>query len=219
MRVDIHVHTGKYSGCAVSTPEKMVESAIASGLDGIVLTEHDLFWPSRQLDELQRKYPRIKLFSGVEMTSLEGEHILVMGIEEKELLPLLPVLELIEAVHRRGGIAILAHPWRWGVEPTPGVLDLVDALEVASTNVTPIMEGKIKSILENTPIPGVSGSDSHSWETLGLFAIDLEVEAATELELADLIRCGRFANFADWEGARQLKQDFYKGWKRIPIED
>jgi predicted metal-dependent phosphoesterase TrpH len=81
MRVDIHVHTGKYSGCAVDTPETMVEGAIAAGLDGIVLSEHDLVWPSTLLADLQLRYPQIRLFSGAEMTTLEGEHVLALGLD------------------------------------------------------------------------------------------------------------------------------------------
>ena len=220
MRVDVHVHTGKYSGCAVDTPEAMVEAAIAAKLDGIVLTEHDLFWPNLPLTQLQQLYPQIKLFTGAEMTTLEGEHILALGLESFEgLYPLLPGLDLVEAIHIRGGIAIYAHPWRWNIQPAPGLSEAVDSLEIASTNINAAMRYKIQSLQKHLNLPGIAASDSHSIDTLGMFAIDLFEDVSTETELATAIRSGEFTNYIDQNRADQRREEFYRGWKLEPIEE
>ena len=44
MLIDLHAHTSQESWDSTLTPDQLIESAKAAGLDGICLTEHDQFW-------------------------------------------------------------------------------------------------------------------------------------------------------------------------------
>ncbi len=46
MLIDMHVHTTRYSKFSRMSAESMAERARTVGLDGLVITEHDVFGPT-----------------------------------------------------------------------------------------------------------------------------------------------------------------------------
>jgi len=76
------------------------------------------------------------IFQGLEYRAREG-HLLIFGmkVEQEDLPPSLPMQWTVDWVHKRGGVAIPAHPYQRGtINGFPGdrVLELEDlfALEV-----------------------------------------------------------------------------------------
>lgn len=47
--IDLHVHTSRYSLCSHLSPQDLVRPAPKSGVDGIVITEHDWQWTCREI--------------------------------------------------------------------------------------------------------------------------------------------------------------------------
>lgn len=213
MRIDIHVHTGRYSGCAVGSPQEMAQAALAKGLQGIVLAEHDLAWPQGELANLAKEFPGLRLFRGAEMTVAEGEHLLVLGVRTfSPLLPLLPYRQLIELVRELGGIAILAHPFRR--DPDPELLKLVDGVEVASHSIPQALRAKAAALADQYQLPAMAASDAHSPQALGPFAMDILSPVESEEDLAAALAQGCFCNYID-PTFTSLKDEFYRGWKKI----
>ena len=113
MKVDLHVHTSKYSPCGVSSPEEMVGAAIASGLDAIVLAEHDYMWDEAELADLQGRFPGIKIFAGIEVSIDAAEHIVVIGVPDRQLFaPFMAPADVLQPCANTGGSCSCHLRWR-----------------------------------------------------------------------------------------------------------
>ncbi|MBC7316712.1 MAG: PHP domain-containing protein, partial [Chloroflexi bacterium] len=137
MRIDIHVHTTRYSDCGRSSPEEMIERAITEGLEALVFTEHNVFWPAEELAALQARYPQILLLRGAEFTTAEGEDLLVYGPTDEDLIAIhRDGARLVRQVHARGGAIVLAHPYRYHPDVPPWLDEHpVDGIEIMSSNI------------------------------------------------------------------------------------
>jgi predicted metal-dependent phosphoesterase TrpH len=136
MFYDFHIHTREYSACAESPAEEICRAAMERGLDGIAVTEHDLWWPVAKLEALRKKFSDLIIIPGAEYSSPDGHFLVFLPeLETAELPPGLGVLELLPEIHAHGGIVIWAHPFRWR-KTIPGWLHDValDGMEVASNN-------------------------------------------------------------------------------------
>src|SRR3989304_1623966 len=81
-------------------------------LDVIAITDHDDRRGAREAREVcARGRYRFQVVTGMEVTATEG-HIIALWVEEP-LPSLRPVEEVLEAVHRQGGLAVAAHPLSW----------------------------------------------------------------------------------------------------------
>jgi len=99
MRFDHHLHTAKHSPDSIIDPWELIEHAREIGLDGVVITEHDYQWEADELAELAARAAPLRVFSGVELSTLEG-HFLVYGLPSLE--DVFPGIELAELLPRRG---------------------------------------------------------------------------------------------------------------------
>lgn len=199
MKVDLHVHTSKHSPCGVSSPAEMVGAAIASGLDAIVLAEHDYMWGEGELADLQGRFPGIKIFAGIEVSIDAAEHIVVIGVPDRQLFsPFMAPADLAAAVERHQGAAILAHPFRWGPSVGREILEIrLDAVELYSNSIRNYMQQPIRDLLQTLQLPCVASSDGHHTMQLGLYAIELQQPAKDEKDLAGMIRQGCFRIWAN----------------------
>ena len=215
MLIDLHMHTSRYSNCGKATPEEMAEAAIAAGLDAIVLTEHDRVWPMAEARALNRRYPQIRVFRGVEAYS-DGSRadIVVLGVLEwTQPGGVLRPHEIVRLVHGLGGVAILAHPFRL-VGSIPGELLLAppDAYAVGSLNM-PVFARERARLLERL-FPAalqVMASDAHQTAGVGAYAIELDGDVANEAELASAVAAGEFRLSFDRERLRERAPH----WQRI----
>ncbi len=44
MKVELHLHTTRYSGCAVATGGELMERMVEIGYEAVFITEHDAVW-------------------------------------------------------------------------------------------------------------------------------------------------------------------------------
>ena len=118
--IDLHVHSAKYSECAESLdPKQIVNYAKKAKLNAVVITEHDTLWKKEDFQELQEKAADIHLFNGIEVTTENGCHLVVIGVERNG--PLHKGISAEKAItyaHEEGAVVILAHPFRKGLPPT-----------------------------------------------------------------------------------------------------
>ncbi|MCK4276836.1 MAG: PHP domain-containing protein, partial [Phycisphaerae bacterium] len=124
MKTELHLHTTRYSGCALNGPHELLGRCADCGYEAVYITEHDAVWADREIDELQSQSPRIRIFSGVELTvGLRPLlHLLVLGTNDPAYLKFgRDPTAVIEKARHEGHLTILAHPCRW--EDAQAVLD------------------------------------------------------------------------------------------------
>lgn len=134
-KLDLHVHT-PWSACysdAAATPQQIVDSALAGGLDGLAVTDHNTF---DGVDAIRQaaEGTGVAIFPGVEL-STPGGHMLVVFDPRTRVADIAGLLdslglareewgdgtsvarETAEGVLRQatgwGGLAIAAHIERW----------------------------------------------------------------------------------------------------------
>ena len=65
MKVELHLHTFRYSGCSTATPQQLMAELIRCGYEAVYITEHDTMWSDWEIDNLQKEFPQIRIFPGV----------------------------------------------------------------------------------------------------------------------------------------------------------
>lgn len=172
---DLHLHTF-YSSDGCASPEAMIAAAKNRGLSGVAITDHNTCEAVEYLTkkglirEDGQAVDGFLIIPGVEVSTADG-HLLCLGTT----LPYMkgvPALEVVQAIHERGGIAIAPHPFdkfRAGIRKE--VLDQLplDALETFNAAVS------AKSFNEQAAqyaaargLAATSASDAHHASAAGL---------------------------------------------------
>jgi len=202
MRIDLHIHTTRYSGCSSIEPLELVKRAKELSLEGIALTEHGILWPGHLLSALRNDAGKqLKIFAGQEVAcySQEGRfqgEFLVFGVD-RSLGSNRSAEALIEMVHTLGGIVIAAHPYKpsrtgggfYGLGDACTQLGL-DAVELGHPDhvETSLLHGA--RLLGSKNIPATGGSDAHTIAAVGSYATECLGDVATEKDLVEVIRSG-----------------------------
>jgi histidinol phosphatase-like PHP family hydrolase len=171
MKIDLHVHAKERSPCSIAGEEAMIQAAIERGLDGLAFTDHHHLVPPQRIAELCTKYAPFSVFNGVEISTSEGEDLLVLGLYDL-LLETHPWTspELHTFVRQRGGFLLLAHPFRF----RPWInLDLEshppDGIEIHSTNIDSKNEDRIRALAKRLGLPLLCNSDAHLTADIGTY--------------------------------------------------
>src|SRR4030043_1392686 len=107
-KADLHIHTALGDGMA-ELPELLDYVRQQTDLDVIAVTAHDDIRGGLQARELwARGRYRFQVVVGAEVTAIQG-HVLALFVEEP-VPSLRPVEEILEAVHRQGGLCVIPHP-------------------------------------------------------------------------------------------------------------
>jgi predicted metal-dependent phosphoesterase TrpH len=192
VRVDLHVHTRQRSACGKSSEVTIVRAAIRAGLDAIVFTDHDRLAPRDRLAQLNAEFAPFRVFGGVEVTVLEGEHVLVVGLYDQRLESREWAYPDLHAfVRERAGYLVVAHPFRYVSDLR---IDLAryrpDAIEGTSNNTPVGEEARILSLADELGIQVVSNSDAHHADRIGAYWNVLNADPADEFALVTALRSG-----------------------------
>jgi predicted metal-dependent phosphoesterase TrpH len=174
MLVDIHVHTLPYSRCSLLRRRELLPLALSAGVEAVIVTDHARLWEEDELRSLAAEFRSrgLLLLNGAELAS-EAGHVLVYGAAE--LPESLDPLAIVGSVHRQGGVAVLAHPFRHGAlqETSPPELadlfDLFDGVEVLNGNLTSEELARGLAAQHHLGLTALGGSDTHAPEMLGRF--------------------------------------------------
>jgi predicted metal-dependent phosphoesterase TrpH len=204
MLIDTHIHTNRYSACSILEPHDLVRKAIELGLSGIVITEHHRLWSRREIEALKRDAgSKLKIFRGQEVACPMG-HLLIYGYYEK-LDGHLRLDQILSKVHDKGGIVIMAHPFRYGhfmgdtIETLQDSFNCFDGIEVLNGNQTANEnEYSMKvwtSLRESEGVlslnAGLGGSDAHSVGMLGTYATKFHNVVESDTDLITEIKSGK----------------------------
>jgi len=183
MKVELHLHTNLYSACAVNTPEQMMRRLIETGYGAVYITEHDAVWRDSDLWGLQRTFPQIHIFPGVEL-SLGDQHLVVLGTNDAHYVRMADPAEIIDKARAEGHLTVLAHPFRWkGGARMLWHGALPDALEYRTCNQDALMGGVALDTAEKFHLSVVNAGDVHELSFINRFYVntDRDVEYARDI--------------------------------------
>lgn len=191
MRIDLHSHTAVFSTDSNLLPHDLITISAERGLDGVVLTEHDVVWPADRVAALNESSD-ILVLSGVEVTTELG-HVLVYGLDA--LVPRITEARRLRALcDERGALMFLAHPARDpGLRVPPEAFrELFDGVEGLNGCDGPLQNQSASSRGRNLPLPPVGGSDCHALHEVGTAATEFEEEIGTMEDLVAALREGEY---------------------------
>jgi predicted metal-dependent phosphoesterase TrpH len=100
---DLHLHS-TYS------PDGEMRPAVAKGLNGIALTDHNTTRGLKEAKEEARNFEGFLVIPGMEVSSREG-HIIALG-SETPVAAGLEVAETVDRIRAAGGLPVASHPFR-----------------------------------------------------------------------------------------------------------
>jgi predicted metal-dependent phosphoesterase TrpH len=174
----LHVHT-TYSFDSSIQPKTIVEQLYAHPfIKAVAITDHNRVEGYSKVKQLASAYSDILIIPGVEIATFEGD-LIVLGVAE---LPPQPwtVGNVIDFAKERGGIIIVAHPYR-----AYGLGDLaknysVDAIEVLNGALPTQLNKMAENLAKEMGLPGVAGSDAHN--SGELWSVYTEVQASSDVD-------------------------------------
>ena len=199
MKVELHLHTSRYSVCAENSPRELMTQCMYCGYKAVYITEHDAIWSVWEIDELQSEFPWIKIFSGVELTISYKplRHLVVLGTNDPQYLEFGddPAAALAKA-RREGHLTILAHPFRW--ENAETVIDpqnLPDALEYVTCNQTlPGQLHEVELSADRFKLATVNTGDVHSLDFINRYWIETNRAVESALDIRKIVMEGAYQN-------------------------
>jgi len=190
MVIDLHFHTKKYSKCSKIELESGIKKAKKIGLDGICITEHDIFPMYNNIIELENKYD-IKIFLGIEIFTNDGD-ILCFGLDEMKTNDI-SALALVNHIHAIGGASIAAHPYRnndRGIKDKILEIEKLTAIESHNGNTCDYNNKKAYDISFKHKLKVTGSSDAHLIEKIGCYATEFENEINSVEELIEELKNG-----------------------------
>ena len=198
MKVELHLHTSRYSACSQNTPAAMMERLIQTGYDAVFITEHNAVWSEDEIAQLQAGFPEIKILPGVELsTGAQGvQHILVLGTTDSEYIELHDVEEIIRKARKDECLTVLAHPFRWagGAEILEAGRLLPDAIECLSGNHDSIGAVLAQRAAEKLKLPLVNVGDVHNLGDINRFWINTHRPFENVGDIRKIILDGAYDN-------------------------
>ncbi|MGH8047884.1 MAG: CehA/McbA family metallohydrolase [Chthoniobacterales bacterium] len=225
-RFDLHVHSF-FSGDAASSPEQLVAAARAKGLSGIAITDHNSCESAAYC--LQHGLSNVEgtpvdgflVVPGVEVSTADG-HLLCIGTTLPDMIGK-PAIEVEQAIHDRGGVAIPAHPydkWRAGIreevlrEMRTPVIEVFNAA-VTSRN----FNAQARDFAAAVGKVGTAGSDAHHASAVGTANTGFDLD---EFSVAGLVRAiprGGMLNetyLSRYEGMKKHFGNWFRVFNRSP---
>lgn len=204
MILDLHLHSERSddSRAPVEQYLKILQRKRAERpLDGIVLTEHRQFDPTRDFRDLEDKYGFL-ILNAAEVETDYG-HVLVYGVNADMLRRFdftnvrLPAQEVITEVERMGGIALPCHPGR----PTVGLcvhyeqrgpLEGVVAVEALNGGSKKGEDARTQELIDQYGYAAFGGSDSHLVTFVGICATEFDDRIRTMEDLVTALKSRRY---------------------------
>jgi predicted metal-dependent phosphoesterase TrpH len=170
------------------SPFKLVDHAVAVGLQFIAITDHD----SQESFEVVQEYalskglvvvPSVEITTRSRRLSRKRIHILAYGVTDK-IRSRKSIKDTIAAIHEQGGLAVIAHPFcsRFGK-----VLYLghqtgdyrFDGVEVFNSDEEPIDNMRARALALVLDLPEFGGSDAHVLHNIGNTRVEVPIAHTT----------------------------------------
>lgn len=201
MKIELHLHTSRYSPCAIDNPDVLMRRLVREGYEAVYITEHERMWSHAEIRLLQQAYPQIRIFGGVELSMgrVGGTHLLVLGTTDQEYIWLQSEPDaVIQKARAQGHLTVLAHPFRWpeGFEMLQAGM-LPDALEYLTNNHNGTMAAESHQAAETFGLKLVNAGDIHAAQSLGQFWIESDFPLDGPADIRPIVLGGRYTLHPD----------------------
>lgn len=207
---DIHIHTTASDGFA-SVKQVLNHITRMGTLDVIAITDHDVLDASLWAYEHRYNYP-FDIIPGVEVSSAEG-HVLALWVTHP-IARDMSLKDTVTAIHKQGGMAILAHPFELVVCADAALRYLrnpelvrdagIDAIEVHNAGAfTPGNNLLARRLASNLKLPIVGNSDAHSLAAIGRGTTHFAGRSAADFRSA-LLRRATLVKGTSWPMADRV---------------
>lgn len=190
MLIDLHVHT-TVSPCSCLKVETILDQAMAVGLDGVCLTDHDTMEIGARVREgLQAD--GLLVIVGMEYATPQGDYLIFGPFED--IKPGMDAPAMFAAVNKHGGVAIGAHPYR-KMRPAnmamfaPGKCMIA---EVSNGRNSLSENARALNFAQSRELSMTAGSDAHTLEELGTHPTRFIDRITNREDLVASLRSGRF---------------------------
>ena len=191
MLIDMHLHTLDHSPDSLTSARQIAEMAIAAGLDGIVLTDHDYTWHEDELTMLRAEMSDdLLVLSGAEIC-FSDVHILVYGVPSGPVPNFSYPENVIQWVDDYHGAAVIAHPFG------PDTIVSEDTMCTLGAHGCEAFNGRRKCmdlenifLLERLGLSATGGTDFHGKDEdrIGRCATEFSVEIRSIEDVVNAIR-------------------------------
>ena len=206
MLIDLHTHSYPKSDDGFMGVDELIEGAKSKGLDGVCLTDHDVFWSADEVRTLTRGHNFLVL-PGCEINTDTG-HVIVFGLDQY-IFGLHKPDFLHEMVMRDGGVLIAAHPYRRRFLEEParqpsardemldrasndGFFGICDAIEGINGRANDVQTDFSLDLGNRLAMKMTGGSDAHRVEQLGTAATRFQRKISGLVDLIEELKGGRF---------------------------
>ena len=212
---ETHLHTCEASKCGKVHGEEYIDYMMDKGYSGIIVTDHffngntcvpeDLPWEDR-IEIYASGYERAKkaaegkdfnVMFGVEFNFWKDEYLLY-GIDKKWLIDNECIMdmtrhELLDAIHKAGGIMIQAHPFRErdylsDIKLAPTACDGVEVYNAANK---PNMNALGYEYTVDLGLPMTAGSDIHFFHDNDMGGMLFEEKLSSVNDYASAVKNGK----------------------------
>ncbi len=193
MLIDMHTHTSVFSTDSNLLPHDALVRAAERGLDGVMLTEHDVLWPADRTARLAEQIG-IVVLPAIEVTTELG-HVLAYGLTEP--FPRITDSKRLRAYcDDRDALMYLAHPARDpGLRVSREAMELFDGVEGLNGCDGPLQNQSASSRGRTRPLPPIGGSDSHALHEVATAATEFDAEIKSLEDLMRALRSGEYRPF------------------------
>lgn len=190
MLIDLHCHTRPLSACSALDIHQLVATAVARGIEGICLTEHDRSWPTDELEAARASSP-IPIFSAVELTTDMG-HILAFGLNDPAMFSAI-ARDVFGASGPAGALLYLAHPARDGLlRVSHETVEFFESVEAANGSDSKLQNLAAAGLARGFRRPGIGGSDAHTADEVGRAATRFPSRMESDEELLAALKDGNY---------------------------
>jgi predicted metal-dependent phosphoesterase TrpH len=218
-KADLHIHTS-YSDGMADVPELLDYVESEADLDVIGIVDHDDVRGALAAREAWAKGNyRFELVTGIEVTAIEG-HLLALYVDEP-VASLRPLAQIMEDVHRQGGLCVVPHPMSWltrslGAQTIERFAGSLDGIEVASCSpAARVGNGRASALNRKLCLAELGGSDAHFLEAIGSAHTEFEGRATADLRHAITAKTTRavYGPPVEWRriGMRKMARQTWRG--------
>jgi predicted metal-dependent phosphoesterase TrpH len=203
--IDLHTHSREGSSDSSIPPDDLVAQARRVGLGGVCITEHgNQRLPAERIQELSARHGFL-VIAGLEASTDEG-HILIYGVDSYPA-DLFRARDIRDQVVPRGGVLVVAHPFRYLPKPwlTPpqarktlrqvvvrDIFSLVTAMETHNGYADDAEIDFSRQVATARKLPGTGGSDAHATYEVGRCATLFRATIRDEADFLEALRGGHY---------------------------
>ena len=171
MKIDLHCHS-YYSKDAISSPEKLIKTALKKGLNGIALTDHNTTAGWEEAMKSAEKLNAVLILGEEIKTKRNGKTIGdILGLFLKEEIKSREPFEVIKEIKAQGGIVIIPHPFHFPEnfkESLEKYKNLIDGIEVFNARLPfSFRDKKSLEFAKKYNLAMTAGSDAHYYGGTG----------------------------------------------------